>query len=61
MADELIGEHGGVVENFYDVDGDGWDLREHYPPQRVCCLEVEVLHNELCALVVGLHMTVLAL
>ena len=61
VADKFVGEHGGVVEDLYDVDGNGGDLGQHDPPQRVGRLKVEVLHDELRALVVGLHMTALAL
>lgn len=61
MAYEFIGEHGSVVDNFYNINGKGRDFSEHYSPQRVGGFEVEVLDDELGALVVGLHMTVLAL
>lgn len=57
MAHELIGEDGGVVEDFDDIDGKGGDLCEHHPPQRVRSLEVEVLDDEVGALVVRLHIT----
>jgi hypothetical protein len=55
VAHELVGEHGGVVEDFHDVDGEGGDLGQHHSPHRVGGLEVEVLHDELGALVVRLH------
>ena len=54
MAYELVSQHGGVVDDFYDVDGERGDLGEHDPPQRVCGLEIEVLDDEVGALVIGL-------
>jgi hypothetical protein len=59
MTHKLIGEYGGVVEYFYDIDGQGRDLCKHHPPQRVCGLEVEVLDDEVGALVIGLRAAVL--
>jgi hypothetical protein len=61
MAYELIGEHRCVIEDFYDVDGQGRNLSKHHSPQRVRGLEVEVLDDEVGALVVGLYMAELVL
>lgn len=59
MTYELIGEDRCVVEDFYEVDGECGNLCEHYSPQRVCSFEVEVLYDEVGALVVGLKETLL--
>ena len=60
MADKLVGEDRGVVEHFDDIDGQRRYLRQHYTPERVRSLEVEVLDDEMGALAVGLDMAVLA-
>jgi hypothetical protein len=59
MAYKLVGKHRRVIEDFDDIDGKGGDLRKHHPPQRVGGLEVEVLDDEVGALVVGLNTAML--
>ena len=49
MGDELVGQHGAVVLDFYQVDRDGRDLGEHDAAQRVCERDVGVGKLELCA------------
>ena len=60
MAHKFVGEYRGVVENLNDIDGEGRDLSEHHPPQRVGRFKVEVLHDKVGALAVGLDMAVSA-
>jgi hypothetical protein len=60
MAHKLIGEHGSVIVDFYDVDGNGRDLCKHHPPERVRSLEVEVLDNKVGSLIVSLRTNMLA-
>ena len=54
MSEEFIGEDGGDFFNFDEVDGDGWDLGEHYSAQGVGEGEVDGAEFEIDAVWFGL-------
>lgn len=54
VGEELVGEDGGVFFYFDQVDGDGWDLGEHYSAEGVGEGEVDGAEFEVDAVGFGL-------